>query len=31
VHSEAGAGTEWLLVLPGSIAYQTKPRRSWRH
>jgi signal transduction histidine kinase/ligand-binding sensor domain-containing protein len=29
LHSEPGAGTEWLLVLPGSIAYQTKPRRLW--
>jgi signal transduction histidine kinase len=25
----AGGGTEWLLVLPGAIAYRAGPRRSW--
>jgi len=27
LRSEPGGGTEWLLVLPGSICYQTRPRR----
>ncbi|WP_394778889.1 two-component regulator propeller domain-containing protein [Undibacterium sp.] len=30
LHSHAGAGTVWTLVLPGALAYQEKPWRLWQ-
>ncbi|MHA4867828.1 sensor histidine kinase [Duganella sp. PWIR1] len=29
LRSAPGAGTEWLLLLPGALAYQAKAYRSW--
>lgn len=29
LRSDPGGGTEWLLALPGALAYQTPPRRFW--